>query len=147
MALRISEICINCADPDAMAEFWSAAIGYPVIERDEVGVAIMGASNAPSILFVRTDDVGGPPKAGPNRLHLDLSPTDLDQDAEVSRLEALGATRIDIGQGTPSWVVMADPEGNEFCVLRRSVPPEPAPFDQRSADEPALMVQVDVAHE
>jgi len=128
MASRISEICINCADPDAMAKFWSAAIGYPGIEHDDTGVAIMGASNVPSILFVRTDDVGGPPKAGRNRLHLDLSPTDRDQDAEVSRLEALGAKRIDIGQGTPSWVVMADPEGNEFCVLRRRVPPEPEPF-------------------
>ena len=128
MASRISEICINCGDPDTMAMFWSAAIGYPGIERDDTGVAIMGASNVPSLLFVRTDDVGGPPKTGRNRLHLDVSPTDRDQDAEVSRLEALGAKRIDIGQGTPSWVVMADPEGNEFCVLRRRVPPEPEPF-------------------
>lgn len=129
MASRVSEICINCADPDAMARFWSDAIGYPEIARDHTGVAIMGAPNAPSILFVRTDDVGGPPKVGPNRLHLDLSPTDRDQDTEVRRLESLGATRIDVGQGTVSWVVMADPEGNEFCVLRRRVPPEPEPFD------------------
>ena len=128
MASRISELCINCADPDTMATFWSAALGYPESERDETGVAIMGAPNVPSMLFVRTDDVGGPPKAGPNRFHIDLSPTDRDQGAEVGRLESLGATRIDIGQGTPSWVVMADPEGNEFCVLRRRVPPEPEPF-------------------
>ena len=128
MASRISEICINCADPDTMAKFWSAAIGYPEIERDEMGVAIMGAPSFPSMLFVRTDDVGGPPKTGRNRLHIDLSPTDRDQNAEVGRLESLGAKRIDIGQGTPSWVVMADPEGNEFCVLRRRVPPEPEPF-------------------
>ena len=128
MASRISEICINCADPDTMAKFWSAAIGYPEIERDEVGVAIMGAPNVPSMLFVRTNDVGGPPKTGRNRLHIDLSPTDRDQDAEVGRLESLGARRIDVGQGAPSWVVMADPEGNEFCVLRRRVPPEPAPL-------------------
>ncbi len=129
MASRISEICINCADPDTMARFWSAALGYPEIDRDDTGVAIMGAPNRPSMLFVRTDDVGGPPKTGPNRLHIDLSPTDCDQDAEVSRLELLGARRIDIGQGTPSWVVLADPEGNEFCVLHRRVPPEPEPFD------------------
>jgi len=128
MASRISEVCINCADPDTMAKFWSAAIGYPEIERDEIGVAIMGAPNFPSMLFVRTDDVGGPPKAGRNRLHFDLSPTDRDQNAEVGRLESLGARRIDIGQGTPSWVVMADPEGNEFCVLRRRVAPEPEPL-------------------
>ena len=128
MASRISEICINCADPDTMAKFWSAAIGYPEIERDEMGVAIMGAPNFASMLFVRTDDVGGPPKTGRNRLHIDLSPTDRDQNAEVGRLESLGAERIDIGQGSPSWVVMADPEGNEFCVLRRRVPPEPEPL-------------------
>ena len=128
MASRISEICINCADPDTMATFWSAALGYPESDRDETGVAIRGAPNVPSMLFVRTDDVGGPPKVGRNRLHIDLSPTDRDQDAEVGRLESLGAKRIDIGQGTPSWVVMADPEGNEFCVLRRRVAPEPAPF-------------------
>ena len=59
MASRISEICISCADPDAMAKFWSAAIGYRGVERDDTGVAIMGASNVPSILFLRTDDVGG----------------------------------------------------------------------------------------
>ena len=128
MASRMSEICINCEDPDTMAEFWSATLGYPVTDRDETGVAIAGPPDRPSLLFVRTGDVGGPPKAGPNRLHIDLSPTDCDQDAEVRRLELLGAKRIDIGQGTPSWVVLADPEGNEFCVLRRRVRPEPEPF-------------------
>ena len=132
MASRISEICINSADPEMMAKFWSAAIGYPEIERDETSVAIMGAPNYPSMLFIRTDDAGGPPKAGRNRLHIDLSPTDRDQNDEVGRLESLGAKRIDIGQGTPSWVVMADPEGNEFCVLRRRVPPVPEPLGSYS---------------
>ena len=60
---------------------------------------------------------------------LDLSPTGCDQATEVARLERLGAVRIDIGQGTPSWVVMADPEGNEFCVLRTRVPAAPKRFD------------------
>jgi hypothetical protein len=64
---------------------------------------------------------GGPPvapKTGKNRLHLDIAPpADVDQQAEVDRLVSLGATRIDIGQGDVSWVVMADPDGNEFCVL------------------------------
>jgi catechol 2,3-dioxygenase-like lactoylglutathione lyase family enzyme len=123
------EICINCVDPDTMAAFWSAALGYTEVGRDDIGVAIMGASNRPSLLFARTDDVDGPPKVGRNRLHIDLSPTDRDQDAEVRRLEQLGAKRIDIGQGAPSWVVLADPEGNEFCVLSTSIPPEPAAFD------------------
>jgi hypothetical protein len=128
MSLRISEICFNCADPVTMAQFWSAAIGYHETERDETGVSIAGASNAPVILMCRVDDIHEAAKVGHNRLHLDLSPTGPDQAAEVARLEALGARRIDIGQGSPSWVVMADPEGNEFCVLRRSVPPEPEPF-------------------
>jgi hypothetical protein len=128
MTLRISEICFNCADPVAMAEFWCAAIGYHETERDETGVAIAGAPEAPVILMCFVDDVDKDSKVGHNRLHLDLSPTEHDQDAEVARLEGLGARRIDIGQGSPSWVVMADPEGNEFCVLRRQVPPEPEPF-------------------
>jgi Glyoxalase-like domain len=128
MTLRISEICFNCADPVAMAEFWCAAIGYHETERDETGVAIAGAPEAPVILMCVVDDVDQDAKVGHNRLHLDLSPTEHDQDAEVARLEELGARRIDIGQGSPTWVVMADPEGNEFCVLRRQVPPEPEPF-------------------
>ena len=140
MGSRISEICVNVVDPEVMAAFWSAALGYPVIARDDEGVAIMGAPDRPSLLFVRTDDLDGPPKANPNRLHLDLSPTGDDQQAEVARLEGLGATRIDIGQGSPSWVVMADPEGNEFCVLRRTVPPEPEPFDAPIAADAAVVV-------
>ncbi|MBK5332122.1 MAG: VOC family protein [Ilumatobacteraceae bacterium] len=128
MSLRITEICFNCADPTAMAEFWCAALGYHETQRDETGVAIAGASNAPVIMLARVDDVATDSKIGHNRLHLDLSPTDIDQDAEVARLEQLGARRIDVGQGSPTWVVMADPEGNEFCVLRRPVPPEPEPF-------------------
>ena len=128
MASRITEICINCDDPETMAAFWSAAIGYTELERKDEGVALAGVPGFPTMYLVRTDDEGGPPKGGPNRLHFDLSPTDRDQEAEVARLEALGARRIDIGQGSPSWVVMADPEGNEFCVLRGRVPPEPAPF-------------------
>jgi hypothetical protein len=84
-----------------------------VIEPPE-GSREDGAS--PDLLFLRVPEA----KAGKNRLHLDLRPDD--QDAEVARLEGLGATRADIGQGETSWVVMADPEGNEFCVLR----PRPA---------------------
>lgn len=128
MASRITEICVNCSDPVAMAAFWSAALGYPEVDRDETSVEIRGAADRPSMLFIRTDDVGGPPKAGPNRLHIDLSPTDCDRDAEVRRLEFLGATQIDIGQGEQTWVVLADPEGNEFCVLDRRVPAEPGPI-------------------
>lgn len=128
MASRISEICINSADPETMARFWSAALGYSEISRDEEGVVIRGTLDRPSMMFARTDDVGGPPKTGPNRLHIDISPTDCDQGDEVIRLEQLGAKQIDIGQGTQTWVVLADPEGNEFCVLSGKVPPEPGPL-------------------
>jgi len=71
---------------------------------------------SPDLLFVKVPDA----KDSKNRLHLDLRPTD--QAAEVSRLEGLGARQVDIGQGEPSWVVLADPEGNEFCVLRPLAP-------------------------
>ncbi len=64
------------------------------------------------------------PKRGKNRLHLDVNPTDRDQDAELQRLLELGARPVDIGQGDVTWHVLADPEGNEFCLLRRRVEPE-----------------------
>jgi hypothetical protein len=72
------------------------------------------------VLVIRTPDG---PKTTKNRLHLDVNATDRDQDAEVERIIALGATRADIGQGDVSWVVLADPEGNELCVLRSRVEP------------------------
>ncbi len=70
---------------------------------------------APTVIFIRVPE----PKTVKNRLHIDVSPIDRGQDEEVERLLALGARRVDIGQGEQSWVVLADPEGNEFCVLRR----------------------------
>ena len=69
----------------------------------------------PGLVFVRVAE----PKQGKNRIHLDLAPhTSQDRDAEIARLEELGATRVDVGQdAAASWTVLADPEGNEFCVL------------------------------
>ncbi|MEO8107568.1 MAG: VOC family protein [Actinomycetes bacterium] len=117
MTLRIDCLTIDCADPDRLAEFWSQALGWVVDFADATEVAITAAGEPregmPDLLFLRVRDV----KQVKNRLHLDLRPDD--QDAEVVRLEALGSSRVDIGQkGDESWVVMADPEGNEFCVLR-----------------------------
>ncbi len=92
--------------------FWSAALGWPLVWDQDQETAIQSPAGGSKITW------GGPPvrpKAGKNRLHLDLG-VDGDQRAEVDRLLALGATRIDIGQGDVSWVVMADPDGNEFCV-------------------------------
>lgn len=125
MTVRIGEISIDCGAPRLAADFWCAALGYRVTEEDDDGVAIAGEPSQPTILFFRTDDR----KAHKNRIHFDVCPViGSTQADEVRRLEALGARRIDIGQGSPSWVVMADPDGNEFCVMRTVVPPEPLPF-------------------
>jgi hypothetical protein len=78
----------------------------------------MAGPTAPTIVFVQVPES----KTIKNRLHIDVNPTDRDQDEEVARLETLGARRVDVGQGSDvSWVVLADVEGNEFCVLRRRV--------------------------
>ena len=95
--------------------FWSEALGWPLIWDQDEETAIQSPHGGSKISW------GGPPvrpKTGKNRLHLDLAPPiDDDQATEVDRLVSLGAKRIDIGQGEVSWVVMADPGGNEFCVL------------------------------
>jgi predicted enzyme related to lactoylglutathione lyase len=95
--------------------FWSEALGWPLVWDQDEETAIRSPHGGPKITW------GGPPlreKTGKNRLHLDLAPpADGDQQAEVERLLALGATRVDIGQGDVSWVVLADPDGNELCVL------------------------------
>ena len=99
----------------ATGHFWSEATGWPVVYDENGDVAIRSPDGSgPFITF-------GPPgvsKHGRNRLHLDIAPdADDDQRSEVDRLIALGARRIDIGQGDVPWVVMADTDGNEFCVL------------------------------
>ena len=95
--------------------FWSRALGWPLVWDQDQETAIRSPHGGPKITW------GGPPvapKRGKNRLHFDLAPpVDDDQETEVARLVSLGATRIDIGQGEVSRVVLADPDGNEFCVL------------------------------
>ncbi len=95
--------------------FWSKALDWPLVWDQDQETAIRSPQGGPKVNW------GGPPvntKTGKNRLHFDLAPpADGDQQAEVDRLISLGATRLDIGQGDVSWVVMADPNGNEFCVL------------------------------
>lgn len=119
MSLRIQCINIDCLDPFAVAAFWQDALGWRRTheEHDEIVLEPPAGSPqdgvAPDLLFLRVPD----PTPGKNRVHLDLRPQD--QDAEVARLVSLGAKRVSIGQGDEvSWVVMGDPEGNEFCVLR-----------------------------
>jgi catechol 2,3-dioxygenase-like lactoylglutathione lyase family enzyme len=129
MVSRIGEIVVDCADPEASAAFWCAALGYRVTDRDETGVAIAGHPTAPTILLLHARD----PKRDKTPVHFDLCPTGTDQAAEVDRLVALGARPVDIGQTDVSWVVLADPSGIEFCVMRTTIPPEPAPFHDPTA--------------
>jgi predicted enzyme related to lactoylglutathione lyase len=120
--LTLQCITVDAQDPLALAQFWAEALGWKIGEDvNEIEVWIereLGDpqnTGFPDILFLKNSA----PKNGKNRLHLDLRPDN--QAAEVVRLEKLGARQIDIGQSaepTCTWVVMADPEGNEFCVLR-----------------------------
>jgi predicted enzyme related to lactoylglutathione lyase len=105
---------VDCKDSARVAEFWSRALGLPLKrpEGDDHEWWMEPGGDSPDLLFLEVPEA----KSVKNRLHIDLQPDD--QAAEVARLEGLGARRIDIGQGEVSWVVMADPEGNEFCVLR-----------------------------
>ena len=98
----------------AVGYFWSQALGWPLVWDQDEETAIQSPAGGSKIAW------GGPPvaaKKGKNRLHFDLSPGEGEQALQVERLESIGARRVDIGQGEVSWVVMADPDGNEFCVL------------------------------
>ncbi len=128
MTSRFTELVIDCHQPRALAAFWCAVLDYQVIDDkdDEVEIAgwqptvdaVRRAVTAPTVLFVRVPES----KTLKNRLHIDVSPFDRGHDEEVERVLALGARRVDIGQGEQRWVVLADPEGNEFCVLRSLQP-------------------------
>ena len=126
MACRISELVIDAADANRLAAFWSAVLGYVELSREEDGSIEIGPPDArfggpqPTLVF----SPSGAPRTGKLRLHIDVNPTDRDQDAELERLLALGARPADVGQtGTESWDVLADPEGNEFCLLRARLQP------------------------
>ncbi|MFE2345824.1 VOC family protein [Kitasatospora cineracea] len=144
MTSRFTELVVDCHDPERLAAFWCAALDFQVIDRggDKVEIAswvptaedVRARQMPPTLLFVRVPEGRG----GKNRLHLDISPIDAATDQEVARLLTLGATPADVGQGPDrSWVVMADPEGNEFCVLRTLAPPRsPAGARGSGADAP-----------
>ena len=112
MALAWEQVVVDAVDPEALAAWWREALDWVTVSEpgDEPELR-PSADSLPGLLFVRVPE----PKSVKDRLHLDFRPDD--QAAEVARLEALGATRVDVGQVDPSWVVLADPEGNEFCVL------------------------------
>lgn len=130
MTVRIGDIVVDSSDPERAATFWCGALGYRITERDETGVAIAGASSAPTMLFLASTDT----KLHKNRLHFDVCPVDgSTRDDEVARLERLGAQRID-DDDARSWVVMRDPDGNEFCVMAAVIPPEPDAFHHLDDD-------------
>jgi hypothetical protein len=113
MTLEWEQIIVDSADPEALGRWWLRALDWVIVNDDPAEFEIRPAPDRmPGLLFVRVPDR----KTVKNRLHMDLRPDD--RDAEVARLLELGATRADIGQGDDVyWVVLADPEGNEFCVL------------------------------
>src|ERR1044071_5827594 len=114
MASRFTELIIDCLDPPRVAAFWAAALGWQVTESDPQGVEIAGPpGTAPRLVFVPVPEK----KSLKNRVHIDVNPVGCERDEEVERLIGLGARRVDVGQGEQTWVVLADPEDNEFCVL------------------------------
>ncbi|WIB25688.1 VOC family protein [Curtobacterium sp. MCSS17_015] len=124
MSCRLSELVLNCDDPEALSRFWCAVLDYVELGREDDGIEIGPASGfggaAPTIILARVAHA----KSQPLRLHLDVNPVDRDQDAELERLLALGARPAEVGQtGDESWHVLQDPEGNEFCLLRSRLAP------------------------
>jgi Glyoxalase-like domain len=121
---KFTELAIDCDDPHGLARFWCSVLDYEVHEEGD-GFVTIGSPRAeegndhrgpvpPTLTFAHVPEG----KTVKNRLHLDVNPTDREQDEEVRRLLSLGARHTDVGQSSDeSWVVLADPEGNEFCVL------------------------------
>ena len=120
MPAVISSIAIDALDPPLLARFWTQALGYRVLESNDADVISLTPADGsgPDIDIIAVPER----KSVKNRLHMDLrSARGTTQEQEVERLLTLGAVRADVGQGPGvDWVVLADPEGNEFCVLRRS---------------------------
>ncbi|MGH9125723.1 MAG: VOC family protein [Acidimicrobiales bacterium] len=112
MALEWEQTIVASRDPSSLGRWWREALGWVVVTDDPDEFEIRPTPDqVPGLLFVAVPE----PKTVQNRLHLDFRPDD--QDREVERMLALGASRADVGQGEQSWVVLADPEGNEFCIL------------------------------
>jgi hypothetical protein len=122
---RLTDVVIDCREPERLTEFWCAALGYQRVAGGEGWIAIGPGGDdsdvdglrrgpaAPNLAFVLVPEA----RLTKNRVHIDITPVDATQAGEVERLMALGASRADVGQGDETWVVLADPEGNEFCVM------------------------------
>ncbi|MER0241525.1 VOC family protein [Streptomyces sp. HSW2009] len=122
MAVSLYQVAVDAHDPKALATFWTQVLDWQIVYEDAEEVVISrdaDGSTLPVIAFLAVPEA----KAGKNRLHFDITP-DGDQQAEVDRIIALGARPADVGQGPDvTWKVLADTEGNEFCVLRRRTAP------------------------
>ena len=116
MPVRLHHIVVDTHDLPELARFWTQALGWKVLSEREREIVIGTEDDAPvGMCFMPVTD----PKTVKNRLHLDLTSSAQDREQEIERLLALGARRVSIGQtGAESWTVLADPEGNEFCVIR-----------------------------
>jgi predicted enzyme related to lactoylglutathione lyase len=116
MPVTVHHIVVDAHDLPELARFWTQALGWRILSAREREIVIGPDENAPvGMCFMPVSDV----KTVKNRVHLDLTTEAEDRDGEIERLLALGARRADIGQtGNESWTVLADPEGNEFCVVR-----------------------------
>jgi predicted enzyme related to lactoylglutathione lyase len=114
MAVHLENVAVDCRDAVGLTRFWADVLGWQARNVEPGWVELRAPDGAvPGLDLLEVPE----PKTVKNRLHLDLRPDD--QAAEVARIEALGARRTDVGQGGDvSWIVLADPEGNEFCVLR-----------------------------
>jgi len=138
MTSRLEWATIDSVDPRRLADFWCGVLGYVVYEDKNGAVVeigpdpeapdaerladLRGGPAVPSMSFVRVPEAKGGVK---NRVHFEITPIDSDQQTELDRLLALGASTVDVGQGGGrSWVVLADPEGNEFCLARSLAPGE-----------------------
>jgi predicted enzyme related to lactoylglutathione lyase len=119
MPLRMHHVVIDARDLPGLADFWAAALHWQVLSSREREVVVGPDDSAPiGLCFMPSPD----DKNSKNRVHLDLTTEAADRDTEIERLIALGARRVNVGQtGAESWVVLADPEGNEFCVVRPKV--------------------------
>jgi predicted enzyme related to lactoylglutathione lyase len=119
MSTRLVHLVLDANDPPKMARFWAAALGWEAEEEDgEIGVCPAGYEYPDPVALAVLFEPVPEAKAGKNRVHLDLATESAEHQAElVARLRSLGAQPVDIGQGDVPWAVLADPEGNEFCVL------------------------------
>jgi hypothetical protein len=122
MGSALVEIIIDCREPLAVGRFWADVLDWPLTVDDDGDCWLSSTgepTSRPLLVFIAVPEA----KTVKNRIHLDVSPSGCDQDEELARLLALGARPVDVGQGDSPWVVLADPEGNEFCLLRRRVDP------------------------